>query len=211
MLRTFAAATALAAFSLLAMPATAQAQAEAAPPAPPPPPMTEPLPPPPPPPGKYPPPPPPPSGPAPVPGRMPHLRLYAGGAAANQASSGSGQAVLLGIQGYTDILPILQSYWGTEMLGVRVGTLVLPLIDGDVGVRMTPFPDWLLRPYVRANIGLSLLLFLPVPSAGLAFGMILPLFNTIFFDITFGVRRVFNVFDAQSSVDLGTMELSVGF
>jgi len=142
---------------------------------------------------------------------MPHLRLYAGGAAANQASSGSGSAVLLGIQGYTDILPILQSYWGTEMLGVQLGGSTLPIIDGDVGVRVTPFPDWLLRPYARANIGLSLLVFVPVPNAGVSVGLMLPVFNTIFFDITVGIRRVFNVFDAQSSVDLGTLEMSVGF
>jgi len=142
---------------------------------------------------------------------MPHIRFYTGAAAANQEAAGSGDAVLLGIHMYSDVLPILQSYWGTELLGVRVGTQVLPLIDGDLGLRVTPFPDWLLRPYARANVGLSLLLVLPVPSAGAAVGLMMPLFNTIFFEVAVGIRRVFNYFDFQQSVDLVVLELSVGF
>lgn len=142
---------------------------------------------------------------------MAHLRLYLGGAGANQAANGAGGAALLGIQGYTDILPVIQSYWGTELAVVRVGTLTLPLLGGDIGARFTPFPDWLLRPYVRANLGLTFILIVPVPSAGLSLGLSLPIFNTIFFDLTLGTRRVFNIFNANESLELNQVELSIGF
>lgn len=143
---------------------------------------------------------------------MPHLRIYAGAAGANQIANGSGGAVLVGIQNYTDILvPVIQYYFGTELLGVRVGDVFLPVIDGDVGVRFTPFPDWVLRPYARANLGLSFLFVIPVPSAGFAVGLALPIANIIFFDAALGIRRAFNVFNANESLDLGLIELSVGF
>jgi len=146
-----------------------------------------------------------------MPGRMPHMRLYAGGAGVNQVSSGNGGAGLLGIQWYGDIFPIIQWYWGLELVGVGVGSGFLGLIDGDAGARLTPFPDWPLRPYLRANLGLSMVVIVPVPSAGLAVGMILPIFNTIFMDVAVGVRRVYYVFDTTKSIDLGVMELSIGF
>jgi len=192
MTRTLAVLAALLALATLPVPALAIAQQ-----VPPPPPAA--------------PPPPPPPAPAPPAGKMPHLRLYLGGAAANQAASGSGGAVLVGIQNYADILPVLQSYWGTELVGVQIGSVILPILGGDVGVRFTPFPDWFLRPYLRANLGVDFLVILPVPSAGLAIGVALPIFNAIFFDVAFGVRRVFNIFNASQSVDLAVVELSVGF
>jgi hypothetical protein len=145
------------------------------------------------------------------PGKMPHLRFYAGGAGVNQVSSGSGGAGILGIQFYGDILPFLQWYWGGELVGVSVGSGFLAIADGDLGGRFTPFPDWPLRPYVRANLGLSLLVILPIPSAGLAVGMILPIFNTVFLDVAVGGRRVYNVFNTSQSLDLGLFEMSIGF
>ncbi|HVE87158.1 MAG TPA: hypothetical protein VND93_30090 [Myxococcales bacterium] len=207
--RPFAAPAMLAAAFLLgfALAAPAAAQPRPAPPAP----LAPAEPPPAPPPAPAAVAPPPPPAPPPPQGKMPHLRLYAGGAGANQVSNGSGAAVLLGIQGYSDILPWVQTYWGTELLGVRVGTFLFPVIDGDVGARFTPFPDWLLRPYARVNLGLSLLIILPVPSAGFALGVALPIFNTVFLDFAVGVRRAFNIFDANSTLDLGILELSVGF
>jgi hypothetical protein len=92
-----------------------------------------------------------------------------------------------------------------------VGSGFLGVVDGDLGARLTPFPDWLLRPYLRANIGLSLVVIVPVPSVGLALGMTLPIFNTIFLDFAMGVRRVYYVFDTSKSLDLQLMELSIGF
>jgi hypothetical protein len=199
MVRTLAAA---ALFTLCSFPAAAPAAAQERPPPPPPAPELEPLPTPPAPtqaspqaPG---------APPQSMPGRMPHIRLYAGGAGVNQVASGNSGAGLLGIQWYGDLFPIIQWYWGLELLGVGVGTGVLGVIDGDGGARLTPFPDWPLRPYLRAVI-------VPVPSAGLALGLILPIFNTIFMDIAFGVRRVYYVFDTTKSIDLGVMELSIGF
>ena len=64
---------------------------------------------------------------------------------------------------------------------------------------------------MRANVGLSVVVILPVPSAGVAVGMILPIFNTIFMDIALGARRVYYVFDTTKSIDLALMELSIGF
>jgi hypothetical protein len=46
---------------------------------------------------------------------------------------------------------------------------------------------------------------------GIGAGMILPIFNTLFLDIAFGARRVYNVFNTTQSLDLGVMELSIGF
>src|SRR5690348_16489791 len=82
----------------------------------------------------------------------PPLRFYAGGAGVNQVSAGGGGAGILGIQFYGDILPFLQWYWGGELVGVSVGSGFLAIADGDLGARFTPFPDWPLRPYVRANL-----------------------------------------------------------
>jgi hypothetical protein len=98
-----------------------------------------------------------------------------------------------------------------ELVGVGVGTGFLTLVDGDLGLRLTPFPDWPLRPYLRANVGLSVLVILPIPSTGVGLGMILPIFNTIFLDIAIGARRVYNVFNTAQTLDLGLMELSIGF
>ncbi|HYV44019.1 MAG TPA: hypothetical protein VFA20_04115 [Myxococcaceae bacterium] len=206
MVRTLAAA-ALSVFCSL--PTMAQAAGPVAPPPPPPAPAFE----------------PPPAPPAPnpvspqapqgppqsMPGKMPHVRFYAGGAGVNQASSGNGGAGLLGIQWYGDLFPIIQWYWGVELDGVGVGSGFLALVDGDLGARLTPFPDWPLRPYLRANVGMSVLVILPIPSAGIAVGMILPIFNTIFLDIALGGRRAYDVFDTTKSIDFGVMELSIGF
>jgi hypothetical protein len=205
MARSIAAAALL---TLCTLPVPAQAAGPEAPP-PPPAPAFE--------------PPPPPPAPTPVspqappappqsmPGRMPHIRFYAGGASANEVASGSGGAGLLGLQWYNDIFPILQWYTGIELVGVALGSGFIGVVDGDLGARLTPFPDWPLRPYLRANLGLSIVVVFPVPSAGLAVGMALSIFNTLFLDIAFGVRRVYYVFDTSKSIDLGLMELSFGF
>src|SRR3954470_23222163 len=196
MVRTLAAAAALVVSCLLIAPSSAFAQERM------PPPVT-------------PPPPPPSPGPEPppqsFPAKMPHVRFYAGAAGVNQVASGDGGAGLLGVQWYADLFPIFQWYWGVELVGVKFGTGFISVADGDVGIRFTPFPDWPLRPYLRGNVGLSLLIVLPIPSAGLAAGLMLPIFNTLFIDIAIGGRRVYNVFDTNQTVDLGLLELSFGF
>lgn len=146
-----------------------------------------------------------------MPGRMQHVRFYAGGAGVNQWATGNGGAGMLGVQWYNDLFPIIQWYSGVELIGVGVGTGFLGVVDFDLGARLTPFPDWLLRPYLRANLGLSVVVIVPVPSVGLALGMTLPIFNTIFLDFALGVRRVYYVFDTSKSLDLQLMELSIGF
>lgn len=144
-------------------------------------------------------------------GKMPHLRLHLGGAGVRQASSGTGGAIILGVQGYSDVQPFLSWYWGAELIGAQLGPIVLPVTNGDIGVRWTPFPDWIIRPYLRGNMGLSFLFILPVPSLGLGLGIALPLFNVVFLDAVVGVRRAFAFWDANQSVDIQLVELSLGF
>jgi hypothetical protein len=154
------------------------------------------------------------AAPAPQPqfqGKMPHLRIYLGAAGVQQQSSGSGGAIVLGVQGYSDMMPFLSWYWAAELIGARVGPIVLPVTNGDIGVRWTPFPTWLLRPYLRANVGLSFLLFLPVPSTGVGLGISLPVLDLVYLDAVVGVRRAFAIWDASQSLDLQLLELSVGF
>src|SRR5687768_17472762 len=73
-------------------------------------------------------------------GKMPRLRLFLGGAAAAQDNTGSGGAGILGVQGYGDLVgPHVSTYWGAELIGVQIGQLVFPLINGDLGLRWSPF------------------------------------------------------------------------
>jgi hypothetical protein len=140
----------------------------------------------------------------------PAARLYLGAASASK-ENGSGQGGLLGYQSFTVRGPHAASYWGAELLGVKVGDGAFPILTGDAGLRYVFLPDSFLRPYLRVNLGLSLVIILPVPSVGGAVGLDIPIGSELHADVTFGVRRVLNLFSLKDSLTLGVVELGVGF
>lgn len=138
-------------------------------------------------------------------------RLYLGGAAGAQGSNQVGEGGVVGFQSFNEITPSTASFWGIELLGVRAGAGVLPIVTGDFGLRWAPLPYFFLKPYVTANLGLSLLIIVPVPSVALGVGVAVPLGDAIRIDLGLRARYALNIFDTSNSVTIGTLELGLGF
>jgi hypothetical protein len=146
----------------------------------------------------------------PAPRGMPHARLYLGPSAGQQGGSQIGTGGVVGFQGFNEITPSTASFWGLEILGWKVGSGVLPIFTGDFGLRWAPWPYAFLRPYATLNLGVSLLIILPVPSLALGAGLALPL-GGLTFDAGFRIRGALNLFDTSASVSIASVELGVGF
>jgi len=149
---------------------------------------------------------------APRPSSVPGARLYLGGVSSKLDAGGMGSGGVIGFQSFLGKGGALNSFWGVEILGVKVTeSAFLPVLTGDFGLRLMPWPEGVLRPSLKGGVGISFLLILPVPSVTLSLGLGLPLGQEWVIDVAITVRRAFNLFDVNNSLTLGVLEVGVGF
>jgi hypothetical protein len=141
---------------------------------------------------------------------MAKARLYVGPSAGAQALNG-GTGAVIGFQGFNEFSPNTASFWGIEVLAWKIGNGALPIFTGDFGLRWAPFPTAWLRPFLTANLGLSLLVIIPVPSFALGVGLAIPLGGSITLDAAFRARYALNYLNTAESVSIGSVEIGLGF
>lgn len=137
-------------------------------------------------------------------------RLYLGGAGGRMGDSDSGGGAVIGYQWITGRGRHTATWFGLEVLGVQAGPGFVPLLTGDFGLKLVAFPQSFLRPYFTANLGVTMLLILPLPSLAVGFGAAVPI-GGMQVDLGLHYRRVFNIFDASKPLDIGTLQVGLGF
>lgn len=144
---------------------------------------------------------------------VPGIRLYFGGANGRSDSGNVGSGGVLGFESFIGRGGVLNGFWGIEILGVQVGNgnSFVPFLTGDFGGRLMPWPDGIVRPYLKGGFGVTLVLIIPVPSLTLSLGLAVPIGQSFQIDVDLGVRRAFNIFNVADSVNIGTLEIGIGF
>jgi len=146
-----------------------------------------------------------------APSPMPGLRLFAGYARlASDDGVASGHGGVLGLQGHFWPASAFTPYWGAQVLGAGVSEGFLPVLSGEFGARVMPWPSAAVRPYLRASAGLSFVLILPFPNGALSAGVALPVGGTVL-DLGVTGRRAFNLLNPGNAVDEVSVQLGFGF
>lgn len=140
-------------------------------------------------------------------------RIYLGGFGVGQNGEHGGGG-LIGYQGFWGGGKgrTVQGFWDVELMTYRLGAnAAWPVLTVDGGMRWTPFPKLPVQPFLKANVGLSLLVIVPVPSIGLGIGASVPLGDEFAVDLTLGGRKALNYLDVNRSLDIGSMEVGLRF
>ncbi len=145
--------------------------------------------------------------PAPTPG----LRAYAGYVRLRgEGGATDGNGVVAGIQGHFWPANVFSPYWGAQLLAVSLSEGILPVLNGEVGLRVMPWPTAAVRPYLRASGGISFVLILPFPNAALSAGVAVPVGGWVF-DLGVTGRRGFNLVNPPNVTDEVSIQLGLGF
>jgi len=148
----------------------------------------------------------------PRPSSVPGARVYLGGVTMTPDSGSPGSGGVIGFQSFLGKGGVLNSFWGVEILGVKVNdSSFLPFLTGDFGLRLMPWPEGFLRPYLKGGVGVTFILILPVPSLTLSLGLGIPIGRELVIDVALTARRAFNLFNVNNSLTLGVLEVGVGF
>ena len=135
-------------------------------------------------------------------------RLYVGGAGGRMGNTPAGGGAVVGYQWITGHGPHTATWLGLEVLGVQTGPGFVPLLTGDFGLKLVAFPRAFLRPYFTANLGVTMLLILPLPSLAVGVGAAVPI-GALQVDLGLHYRRVFNIFDANNPLDIATLQVGL--
>jgi len=136
------------------------------------------------------------------------LRLYVGG---GQGAAGANTAPTfsLGFHSLTRGRHIAGGAGGALQL-VQIDSARLPLIHVDGVLRLLPFPDAPVIPYLSGNLGLSLLLIIPFPQVGVGLGAEIPVGDELSLEGELHARYIFPLWDADP-VTIAELRLGVAF
>lgn len=137
-------------------------------------------------------------------------RLYLGGGSLKAQGQPAAEGGVFGYQSFTPRGRYTATFWGLEITGGRAGQAFVPFLTGDLGLRLAAFPNSPVRPWLRLNGGITMLLIIPLPSLALGLGATAFL-GEVGVDLGLTYRRAFNVFNVHEPVDLAVLELGVSF
>lgn len=87
---------------------------------------------------------------------------------------------------------------------------VLPVINLDASLRLTPWPDGRVVPYVSGGLGVSVLIIIPFPDLTLSLGAELPLGELRLYAELHG-RSILPLYPGTEQVNVSSLRLGVGF
>lgn len=136
------------------------------------------------------------------------MRIFLGGGQAT-SQGGMSPAAEMGFH-ITKMGRRVGGEYGLSLSAYELDQVTLPVFNLDGGLRWRPSPDWRVQPYVAGGVGVSFLVFIPVPSVSLALGGALQL-GELSLDLTLRARQLLDIYGQTDGVLVNTLEVGVGF
>ena len=138
------------------------------------------------------------------------MRLYASGGDAVVGGSHSGFASL-GVQSVQQGTVVGGAFGGELSAFQPSGSQgVLPVLNLDASIRLTPWPDAKVMPYLTGGLGLSVLIIIPFPDVTLSLGAEVPIGELRLY-AELHQRAILALYPGTEQVNVSSLRLGVGF
>ena len=138
------------------------------------------------------------------------MRLYLSGGDAVVGGSHSGFGSL-GVQSVQQGTIVGGAFGGELSAFQPSGSQgVLPVLNLDASLRLTPWPDAKVMPYLTGGLGLSVLIIIPFPDVTLSLGAELPLGELRLY-AELHQRAILPLYPGTEQVNVSSLRLGVGF